>query len=258
MSMGGHAEPNALLVEGNGYLAAVYSIPDMQLLGRKALSLQVTRVLATPECLGSQRGKVGREARAAREYPRFPCLAFTFPVEFWCSSSYLLFCSIFSERHVTIHSTWYIGVQHFVFLSLQMRMTRHLSCALPPPKTKQVLYVVRSPRHPSGFLETMVYSDRGGLQCPEPLLPVGPQTQTAGSSGGWAGGRPYVNAHFVLRPWERVVDAKFQPLTTVTELATWGYKVRSLHGAFICVLCLIKSVLAPSTRLGDPVVLMHG
>lgn len=57
--MGGNVEPNALLVEGNGYLAAVYSIPDMNLLGRKALSLQVTRVLATPECLGSQRGKVG-------------------------------------------------------------------------------------------------------------------------------------------------------------------------------------------------------
>lgn len=32
--------------------------------------------------------------------------------------------------------------------------------------------MVRSPRSPSGFLETMVYSDRGGLQCPEPLLPV--------------------------------------------------------------------------------------
>lgn len=53
-----HAEPSALLVEGGGYLAAVYSIPDMQLLGRKALSLPVSRVLATPECLGSQRGKV--------------------------------------------------------------------------------------------------------------------------------------------------------------------------------------------------------
>lgn len=52
------AEPSALLVEGGGYLAAVYSIPDMQLLGRKALSLPVTRVIATPECLGSQRGKV--------------------------------------------------------------------------------------------------------------------------------------------------------------------------------------------------------
>ena len=36
----------------------------------------------------------------------------------------------------------------------------------------QVLYVVRSPHPPSGFLETVVYSDRGGLQCPEPLLPV--------------------------------------------------------------------------------------
>lgn len=53
------SEPSALLIEGGGYLAAVYSIPDMQLLGRKALSLPVTRVLATPECLGSQRGKVG-------------------------------------------------------------------------------------------------------------------------------------------------------------------------------------------------------
>lgn len=77
----------------------------------------------------------------------------------------------------------------------------------------------------------MVYSDRGGLQCPEPLLPVGPLTppNTAGSSGvagSWASGRPYVNAHFVLRPWERVVDVKFQPLTTVAELATWGYRVR--------------------------------
>lgn len=58
MSMGGHSEPNALLVEGHGYVAAVYSIPDMQLLGRKALSLQVTRVFATPDCLGTQRGKV--------------------------------------------------------------------------------------------------------------------------------------------------------------------------------------------------------
>lgn len=52
------AEPSALLIEGGGYLAAVYSTPDMQLLGRKALSLPVTRVLATPECLGSHRGKV--------------------------------------------------------------------------------------------------------------------------------------------------------------------------------------------------------
>lgn len=52
------AEPSALLVEGGGYLAAVYSIPDMQLLGRRALSLPVTRVLATPDCLGSHRGKV--------------------------------------------------------------------------------------------------------------------------------------------------------------------------------------------------------
>lgn len=32
--------------------------------------------------------------------------------------------------------------------------------------------MVRSPSSPSSFLETMVYSDRGGLQCPEPLLPV--------------------------------------------------------------------------------------
>ena len=59
MSTSPHAaEPSALLVEGGGYLAAVYSIPDMKLLGRKALSLPVTRVLATPDSLGSQRGKV--------------------------------------------------------------------------------------------------------------------------------------------------------------------------------------------------------
>lgn len=51
-------EPNALLVEGGGYLTAVYNIPDMKLLGRKALSLPVTRVVSTPDCLGSQRGKV--------------------------------------------------------------------------------------------------------------------------------------------------------------------------------------------------------
>ncbi|CAM9250646.1 unnamed protein product [Scytosiphon promiscuus] len=141
------SEPSALLIEGGGYLAAVYSIPDMQLLGRKALSLPVTRVLATPECLGSQRGKV--------------------------------------------------------------------------------LYVVRSPHSGSGFVETMVYSDRGGLQCPEPLVPAIPQgTQRSGSSvaAGWGGDRPYANAHLVLEPLERVVDAKFQQLTTVAELATWGYR----------------------------------
>lgn len=57
--MGGHTEPDALLIEGGGYLTAVYSIPDMQLRGRKELSLPVTRVLSTPECLRSQRGKVG-------------------------------------------------------------------------------------------------------------------------------------------------------------------------------------------------------
>lgn len=72
MSVSGGGEPNALLVEGGGYLMAVYTIPDMQLLGRKALSLPVTRVVATPECLGSQRGKVsprddgGRQAFARR------------------------------------------------------------------------------------------------------------------------------------------------------------------------------------------------
>ena len=43
---------------------------------------------------------------------------------------------------------------------------------------------------------------------------------------GWAGGRPYANAHLVLEPNERVVDAKFQQLATVAELATWGYRVR--------------------------------
>lgn len=59
------AEPSALLIEGGGYLAAVYSIPDMQLLGRKALSLPVTRVLATPDCLGSQRGKASWRFEAA-------------------------------------------------------------------------------------------------------------------------------------------------------------------------------------------------
>ncbi|CAM9374312.1 unnamed protein product, partial [Ectocarpus sp. 12 AP-2014] len=138
------AEPSALLVEGGGYLAAVYSIPDMQMLGRKALSLPVTRVIATPECLGPQRGKV--------------------------------------------------------------------------------LYVVRSPHTPSGFVETMVYSDRGGLQCPEPLLPVVSQGEGGGVAPGWAGGRPYANAHLVLEPSERVVDAKFQQLTTMAELATWGYR----------------------------------
>lgn len=52
----------------------------------------------------------------------------------------------------------------------------------------QVLYVVRSPHPPSGFLETVVYSDRGGLQCPEPLLPVSraasaAHTATAGGHG---------------------------------------------------------------------------
>lgn len=46
----------------------------------------------------------------------------------------------------------------------------------------QVLYVVRSPHPPSGFLETVVYSDRGGLQCPEPLLPVSqPLRHTTGT-----------------------------------------------------------------------------
>ncbi|CAM9458952.1 unnamed protein product, partial [Pylaiella littoralis] len=138
------AEPSALLVEGGGYLAAVYSIPEMKLLGRRALSLPVTRVLATPDCLGSHRGKV--------------------------------------------------------------------------------LYVVRSPYPPSGFLETMVYSDRGGLQCPEPLLPVVLPGDGGGVAPGWAGGRPYANAHLVLEPNERVVDVKFQQLTTVAELATWGYR----------------------------------
>lgn len=59
------AEPSALLVEGGGYLAAVYSIPGMQMLGRKALSLPVTRVIATPECLGPQRGKVRGARREA-------------------------------------------------------------------------------------------------------------------------------------------------------------------------------------------------
>lgn len=59
VSTSANGEPSALLIEGGGYLAAVYSIPDMQLLGRKALSLPVTRALATPDCLGSQRGKVG-------------------------------------------------------------------------------------------------------------------------------------------------------------------------------------------------------
>ena len=43
----------------------------------------------------------------------------------------------------------------------------------------QVLYVVRSPHPPSGFVETVVYSDRGGLQCPEPLLPVSRAASTA-------------------------------------------------------------------------------
>ncbi|CAN0340522.1 unnamed protein product, partial [Ectocarpus fasciculatus] len=46
-----------------------------------------------------------------------------------------------------------------------------------------------------------------------------------GVAPGWAGGRPYANAHLVLEPSERVVDAKFQQLTTVAELATWGYRV---------------------------------
>lgn len=102
------------------------------------------------------------------------------------------------------------------------------------PSIPQVLYVVRSPCPPSGFLETLVYSDRGGLQCPEPLLPVGPPTPpvrgggalSSGATGGWGRGRPYVNAHFVLEPLERVVDAKFQPITSMPELAAWGYRVR--------------------------------
>lgn len=59
----GQGEPSALLMEGGGYLAAVYSVPDMKLLGRKGLSLPVTRVLATPDCLGTHRGKVENEKK---------------------------------------------------------------------------------------------------------------------------------------------------------------------------------------------------
>ncbi|CAN0007397.1 unnamed protein product, partial [Choristocarpus tenellus] len=54
----GQGEPSALLVEGGGYLTAVYSLPEMVLLGRKATSLPVMRVFPTPKCLGSHRGKV--------------------------------------------------------------------------------------------------------------------------------------------------------------------------------------------------------
>lgn len=91
---------------------------------------------------------------------------------------------------------------------------------------------MRSPQPPSGFLETLVYSDRGGLQCPEPLLPISPRAHNAvgtkGSLGGgstWSTGRPYANAHFVLDAWERVVDIKFQPLATVAELSAWAFRV---------------------------------
>lgn len=46
-----------------------------------------------------------------------------------------------------------------------------------------------------------------------------------GAAAGWASGRPYANAHLVLEPSERVVDAKFQQLNTVAELLAWGYRV---------------------------------
>lgn len=46
-----------------------------------------------------------------------------------------------------------------------------------------------------------------------------------GVAAGWASGRPYANAHLVLEPSERVVDAKFQQLNTVAELLAWGYQV---------------------------------
>lgn len=146
----------------------------------------------------------------------------------------VMFTSMTIDDHerfwfATLRESWH-RPRHFIDRCLH----------LPPPATlKQVLYVVRSPQRHAGFLETLVYSDRGGLQCPEPLLPMGQQTlsPTAGgvgspstpsgsSAAGWVGGRPYVNPHLVLRPSERVVDVKFQPLTNVSERTTWGYKVR--------------------------------
>lgn len=72
--------------------------------------------------------------------------------------------------------------------------------------------------------------------------------EDGGVTAGWGGGRPYANAHLVLEANERVVDAQFQQLMTVTELAAWGYRVRACALSRARRLCIVASIQSKVLR----------